>query len=180
MPNTHRWRRRDSNVELSRVTRQQSWPSLQFPVLLSDKWRWKVISRGLSIKIHAVKPLFGQFPGTLTYLLTQLHTPCEALRTIPSHVVAAGSISPVRIKRVIALRHRRSRGRLAIAPNLPRPCCTLRDGRRSFWPSIHASRPLTPHDQFHDLSVIMRRVVPAAWRGIEPRGIAFSAVRNSA
>ena len=44
MFNTHRRRRRDETVELRRVggpsaVRRQSWPSLQFPVLTTDKWR---------------------------------------------------------------------------------------------------------------------------------------------
>ena len=76
MSNKHRRRRRDETVELRRVggvnrrrhehtadttklsrrrcehTRRQSWPSLQFPVLTTDKWRHNGVIVEKIVKIH--------------------------------------------------------------------------------------------------------------------------------
>jgi len=78
MPNTHRRRRRDSSVELSRVGGVNETVSSRDPVYnflcrwaieVGDKWRHNdviVDKLSISIKIHVVKPLrslCGQFPN---------------------------------------------------------------------------------------------------------------------
>jgi len=78
MPNTHRRRRRDSTVELSRVggVNAPSAVVTQFTIscavellrlVTSDDIMTSVLKKlSISIKIHVVKPLwglFGQFPN---------------------------------------------------------------------------------------------------------------------
>jgi len=54
-PNTHRRRRRDETVASRRRcehTRRQSWPTLQFPALTTDKWRHNDVIVEKNVKIH--------------------------------------------------------------------------------------------------------------------------------